>query len=83
MAKINELVEPAWSDWLRTRPKTVQDLAAQLPPDCLYRLKETGQPVTIRSYLEDGTVTVNVPDGYYVFGITPDDLEECDLSALH
>lgn len=49
-------------------------------------LKPTGQRVTIYSYSEDGTVTVNVTGEYnltmfdtQVFGINPDDLEPCEL----
>ena len=51
-------------------------------------MKSTGHRVTMYSYSENGTVTVNVTGDYnvvvferQVFGISPDDLEECDLPA--
>lgn len=66
-----------------------------LRPDKLYRLKTTDQIVKIISLSEDNTVTVHVESTYNqhmlitqllgdtldrgVFGISPDDLEECDL----
>ena len=86
MAKINELDEAAWNEWVATRPENVQRLCRQLTPDRLYRLKTSGHRVTLYSYAEDGTVTVNVTGEYntltferQVFGIKPEDLEECDL----
>lgn len=49
-------------------------------------MKNSGHKVTIYSYHEDNTVTVNVTGEYnavvferHVFGIKPDDLEECDF----
>lgn len=85
MAVICEMKE-AWHSWLAARPVIVQQLAAQLPPNRLYRLKTSGHRVTLYSYGEDGTVTVAVTGDYNavafdrrVFGIKPEDLEECDL----
>lgn len=88
MAKISELDVDGWNAWVSTRPAAVQDLCKRLPPDRLYLLKTSNRRVTLYSYSEDGTVTVNVTGEYnmvtfsrQVFGINPDDLEECDLPA--
>jgi len=76
----------AWREWVATRPLSVQALCDRLPPDRLYSLKSSNHKVTIYSYSEDGTVTVNVSGDFnaviferQVFGIKPEDLEECDL----
>lgn len=85
MAKIAEL-QPEWFEWVKTRPDCIRDLCERFPPDRLYRLKESGQRVTLYSYCEDGTMTVAVSGEYNlvvfgrcVFGVFPDELEECDL----
>jgi len=51
-------------------------------------MKTTGSRVTLYSYSENGTLTVNVTGEYnavifdrQVFGIKPEDLEECDLPS--
>lgn len=86
MAKVNELDEASWNEWVATRPLVVQELCRRLPPDRLYLLRSTGQRVTLVSYNESGTVTVRVSGEYNVvmferevFGVNPDDLEECEL----
>lgn len=86
MAIIRELDQAAWNEWVSKRPVVVQELCRRLPPDRLYLMKSSGHRVTLCSYDEDGTVTVNVTGEYNrvlfsrsVFGISPDDLEECDL----
>jgi len=86
MAIVNEIDPAAWKDWVESRPVEVQELCKKLPPDRLYRMKDSGHRVTIYSYSEDGTVTVNVTGEYntltfdrQVFGVSPDDLQECDL----
>jgi len=76
-------------EWTRGRPKVVRDMIRKLPMDRLYRLKSSGHRVTLYSYSEDGTVTVNVLSVWNpetpllserrVFGIDPKDLEECEL----
>ena len=88
MAKISELNQPEWDAWVASRPECVRVLCERLPPDRLYKMKSTGHRVTMYSYSENGTVTVNVTGDYnvvvferQVFGISPDDLEECDLPA--
>ena len=77
--------ESAWNEWVATRPEIVQDLCRRFPPDRLYRLKSSGHLVTIHSYSEDGTMTVNVSREFnavimdrQVFGISSNDLTECD-----
>lgn len=77
-----------WNDWVETRPPLIKELCARFVPNRLYLLKTTNQRVVIGSYSEDNTLTVYVAKefnpgrlftGQGVFGIKPDDLEECDL----
>lgn len=90
MAKIREITDQAgWDSWVASRPAVIQELCALLPPDRLYWLKGLGRRVTLFSYNEDGTVTVDVPgqfngstSDHRVFGIKPDDLEECELPVI-
>jgi len=88
MAKIqgSTLPNEAFDQWVASRPDKVQELIRKLPPDRLYLLKTSGHRVTIYSYNEDNTLTVTVTGKYNmitfarnVFGIKPEDLEECDL----
>jgi hypothetical protein len=88
MAKIAEIDQTAWAEWVATRPECVRVLCEKLPPDRLYRMKSTGQRVTLHSYSENNTVTVDISGEYnfltfdrQVFGIDPDDLEECDIPS--
>lgn len=74
-----------FEEWLATRPPIIQELARKIPPDKLYRLKTSGHRVFLYSYSEDGTCTVIVSGQFNlvtferrVFGIKPEDLEECD-----
>lgn len=73
-----------WFDWISTRPPVIQKLAAQFPPNILYRLNDTN--VLIYSYNENSTFTVSILDEYNpqglafernVFGVGPNDLTEC------
>ncbi len=89
MAKIiswTEETKKAWSDWVKSRPVSIQAICDRLPPNRLYRLKPSGRRVTLYAYNEDGTLTVDVTGEYNfvvfdrrVVGVKPDDLEECDL----
>ena len=88
MAKIREINQTEWDAWVASRPESVRRLCQRLPPDRLYRLKTSGHRVTLYAYCEDGTVTVFVGGDYNalsferkVFGIKPDNLEECDLPS--
>jgi hypothetical protein len=78
-----------WDKWVSSRPPIIQDLCKRLPPYNLYLLKTSDHKVTIYSYSENGTLTVNVTGKYnamifdrQVFGIKPDDLEECDMPRM-
>ena len=89
MAKIKEIADQAsWFAWVESRPPVVQELCRLLPPDRLYLLKSSGHRVTLLSYSENRTVTVAVTGEFnsvvfdrQVFGIKPEDLEECELPA--
>lgn len=89
MAKWREIADQsAWDAWVASRPPVVQELCALLPPDRLYLLKSSGHRVTIASYAENRTVTVDVTGAFnaltferQVFGVKPEDLEECDFPA--
>lgn len=75
-----------WDKWIATCPSIIQELCKKFPPNKLYKLKSSGHRVTIYSYSEDKTITVIVSGEYnavifdrQIFGIPPDDLEECGL----
>jgi len=85
MSIVKKINHKSWDKWVKSRPKNIQILCKKLPPDRLYKIKSTGQRVTILSYSEDNTVKVDITGEYNllpfnreVFGIQPDDLEECD-----
>lgn len=82
--------QKGWEKFLESRPAHVRAVAEKFQPWTLYRMKSTGHRVTIASFSEntDGSVTlvVNVTGQFNlvfferaVFGIPPEDLEECDL----
>jgi len=86
MAIIRELDQKAWKKWVESRPPLVLALCKKFPPNRLYKMTDSGHRVTIRSYSEDGTLTVNVTGEFnrvafnrQVFGVQPKDLEECEL----
>lgn len=76
----------AWASWVSTRPDSVKAPCERFNPWGLYRLKTTGQIVSVVSFSENGTLRVNVhhdprpvpplPLPFGVFGIKPDDLSE-------
>ncbi len=81
-----------WEAWLADRPDNVREVACRFDPWTLYRLKTSGHRVIVQAFDEgvDGVVTLRVAvSGEFnfvtfersVFGIRPDDLEECDLPA--
>ena len=77
-----------WDAWVATLPANVQEVAKRLPPNRLYLLKSSGHRVTLRSYNDNGSVSVDVTGrfnrvifGRTVFGVLPEDLEECDGPA--
>lgn len=83
--------ERGLADWVAERPPAVRAVAERFNPWTLYRMKSTGQRVTVVSFGEPdhgGAVTLKVlVSGEFnvvifdreVFGIKPEDLEECDL----
>ena len=88
MAILFELDEQEWRRWVDSRPLAVRAIAERLRPNRLYRMKNTGQRVTMYSISENGTVTVDVTGQFnlidferQVFGVDPNNLEECDLPA--
>lgn len=88
MAIVKPMDMALWDEWVASRPPEVQELCKRLPPDRLYRMSPNGERVTVFSYNEDGTVTVEIRAEYNmvvfernVFGVKPDDLEECDLPS--
>lgn len=87
MAKLFDLDAEALA-WIDERPEVIKAMAKKTPPNLLYLLRTTGQRVIIWSYAELGTVSVVVSGRFNlidferkVFGINPNDLEECDLPA--
>lgn len=71
-----------YQEWLATRPPTIRGVGERLDPWTLYVMGETGQRVLLRSFFEDGTVSVSVLEQFNgpllfergVFGIDPLDL---------
>lgn len=75
-----------WKEWVASRPAVIKELCLKFPPDRLYLLKSSNHRVILYSYAENNTLTVDVLGKYNlvfferrVFGIPPEDLEECDL----
>ena len=73
---------------VRAAQRVVRANAERLPPWELFRMKTTGDRVTVYSYAENGAVTVNLTAEFnltlferQVFGVNPADLEPCDLPA--
>lgn len=68
----------AWEEWVATRPPVIQEMCRLRPINTLYRVIATGQMVMVRSYCEDGTLTLFVLSGCggEAFGFRPEDLEE-------
>lgn len=83
----------AWENWIVECPESIRATIVRLriDPWTLYRLKTTGQRVFILSFFESDTgdkvmCRVAVTGEFNlltfersVFGIDPEDLEECDL----
>lgn len=76
----------AWEKWVSKLPEKVRAVAERFNPWTLYRLKTTGDRVTVHSFRDDATMTVILSGRWnkvlferQVFGIPADELEECDL----
>ena len=95
MADIGEVDEESrqsWAEWVASRPEKIRAVAEKLFPWKLYRMKGSGHRVTLYSIDEEesGKISLQVDvTGEFnfvaferrVFGVDPDDLEECDLPA--
>jgi len=94
MANIFEPTEQQktqWEDWVKNRPDVIRKIAEKFYPWKLYKLKTSGHRVTIYSIDEDNpspTFKVIVSGEFNfvafertVFGVNPEDLEECDLPS--
>lgn len=79
------------AEWIAACPQVVIDMVAKynLSVDKLYRMKETGQRVTLIALGENDTVRVgyfkdfnlmmfSIAEEREIFGVNPADLEECD-----
>ena len=75
------LIEPAWSEWLESRPDSVRYVAIAYPPDTCYRAEHGGH-YQILSYFESGNVRVlhgsdSFAPGFEVFEFGPQHLTPC------
>jgi hypothetical protein len=79
-----------WRKFLKSRPAAVRAVAERFAPWKLYRLMRGPQRVVVVAFdeLKDGSITVRVDVRAefnfvlferQVFGIKPEDLEECEL----
>lgn len=81
-----------WAEWVAQRPEKVRVVAEKFEPWKLYRLKSSSHRVTIVSFdqpkdeSQPVTLKVHVSGDFNrvafertVFGILPEDLEECEL----
>lgn len=81
----------AWNQWVEERPEHVRAVARRFSPWCLYRYKPSNHRVVLYSFDEgpEHAVTLKVlvlhdfNGGLLferrVFGIAPEDLEECPV----
>jgi len=93
MARLIEPTESqhaAWEAWVAERPEPIRRVALRFDPWSLYRMKSTGNRVTLISFDRDTddqvTLRVEVSGNSnrllfarQVFGVSPDDLEPCDV----
>lgn len=90
--KWTEEQEKMYEQWVAERPPSIRENIAKhnLRADRLYLLKTTGHRVVLNSFVEKGTVSVNILGKFNpktiipgktertVYNINPADLEECD-----
>jgi hypothetical protein len=79
------------NEWAESCPPVIQELLTRVKPNRLYLNKPTQQRGYAVAWNENGTVTLafigkyNGPDvldfDRNVFGLTPEELEECDLPS--
>lgn len=77
-----------WREFVAGLPELARAVAERHPVNELFRLKTTGMRCYPASYSEDGTLTVAVTGrhnrvlfGQKVFGVSPDNLEPCEVPA--
>lgn len=76
-----------WEKWVKSLPPKARATGERFNPWTLYLMAETAHRVTIASFADDGTISVAVTGQYNdgilfdrrVFGVAPDELEECDI----
>src|SRR5580765_7300966 len=84
--------EADYAEWCIQRPEKVRVVAEQFEPWSLFKMKATGQRVVVTSFGEtkDGNISLTVlVSGRFnltqfereVFGISPDELEPCELPS--
>lgn len=81
--------EQGYRRFVSKLPAKARVVAQRFDPWTLYRLRDTGDRVIVRSFSDEGLLTVTV-SGYFnlvlferdVFGIHPSELEECDLPTV-
>ena len=81
----------AWEEFVQSRPEKVRVVAEKFKPWKLYLNKPSNHRCVLYSFSENGendpvTMTVDITGEYNlilhdrrVFGVKPEDLEECDL----
>ena len=55
-----DLDQELWKQWLLKRPKIIQKMATEHPPNILYPLD--GHKAVIHTYNQQGTITMKFPE---------------------
>ena len=89
---VTKVFEADWSEleeWIKDKPDVIKKLYHSHPPDRLYMLTTIDLRVTLISYEESGTMTVEISNDFnnvfferQIFGIKPETLVECDMPDL-
>ena len=62
--------------WYKDRPQHIKDLIKLLPYAATVRIKATGQLAYVRSWYDDGTISVVTANGLFVvFGYASEEVE--------
>lgn len=77
--------EAEYAEWVAGLPEPCRSVAQRFDIWTLYRMNSTGHRIIINGFNENGTLSVVVNGRFnavihdrVVFGIDPDDLEECE-----
>lgn len=91
ICEVTEQMESSYEKWILKEldgKAKIADIARKYPPWKLFRMKSTGHRVAPYAFNNDGTITIFVSGLYNfvmfertVFGVNPDDLEECSLPS--